>query len=242
MQLSPRPTSGFRWGLLAVLASFLLPSSVLAQASDAARADGLQRFESERLLLLDHRGKAIGPAELGFAEDDFGIFNSERFHVVHAGELRYRLSFEDFMRLTQDNELQDRWDEAQLVVRRQQAGSIGLLIVGGALAAGGLIMGSLAYANGQDALVFALPLFFGTSTGFFIGGGALAGSAKFKSKELASPNLEVLADRNEAWSASGNYNDALWRALSLDEKPATSLDEEASEQPSTEEAEEEGAP
>jgi hypothetical protein len=196
-----------------------MPLTALAQAEAPSKAEAFQRFEAERLLLLDHRGKAIGPAAADFPQDDLGIFNEQRFHVVHAGDLRYRLSFEEFMQLTQYGAFEQRWDTAQRKVKRHRGASIGLLVAGGVLAAGGLLMGSLAFANGEGDLIYGLPLLFSASTGFFVGGGAYAASAKRKGADLASQNLEVLSDRDEAWVASGAYNDALWRALSLGDSP-----------------------
>jgi len=217
----PRASSRKPAGALALLAALLLPLSAVAQeAPTSSRAEGYQHFETERLLLLDHRGKAIGPAEQDYPSDDFGLFNEQRFHVVHAGDLRYRLSFEEFMRLTQNSSLERRWDSAQAKAKRHRRTSVGLLIAGGVLAAGSLVMGSMAFANNSDA-VYGLPLICGAGMGFLVGAGAVATSAKRQEAALASQNLEVLADRDEAWVATKAYNDALWQALLLgDEAPA----------------------
>jgi hypothetical protein len=58
-------------------------------------------------------------------------------------------------------------------------------------------------------------LVLGGATGCFVGGGALAVTAKTRREDLASQNLEFLSNRDEAWTASGMYNEALWQALSL---------------------------
>ncbi len=211
-----RPTGLRKHGGLALLTALLLPITAAAEPSTSApSSEKLQRFEEERLLLLDHRGAAIGPESADFPAEDFGLLNEQRFHVVHAGDLRYRLSFEEFMRSADDHRFQQRWDDAQSKIRRQRRASVGMMVAGGVLSAGGLVLASLAYANGEGDIMFALPLIFGSGAGFFVGGGAFATSAKRKAADLASQNLEVLADRDEAWEASASYNDALWSALSL---------------------------
>lgn len=218
-----RPKPGLcAYGSLALLTALLLPVTAPAETNAAdSTAENFQRFEAERLLLLDHRGETIGPETADFPADDFGLLNEQRFHVVHAGDLRYRLSFEEFMRLTDHHTFQQRWDHAQSKVQRQRRASVGMMVAGGVLSAGGLVLASLAYANGEDDIVFALPLIFGSGAGFFVGGGAFATAAKRTSENLASQNLEVLADRDEAWEASASYNDALWSALSLDSSEPT---------------------
>ena len=209
---SLRRAGGTLFLLLAVL---LPPSLASAGADESERTEKLRRFEHERIVLLDHRGKPVGPEKNGFSKHDFGMFNAERFHAVHAGDLRYRLTFEEFMRLTQNQVFETRWTAAQNKVQRQSKTSTGLLVAGSILATGGLVLGSLAYGSGQNDLTLTLPLVFGGATGFFVGGGALAATAKTRREELASQNLEFLSNRDEAWTASELYNEALWQALSL---------------------------
>ena len=217
MQPRQRQLGVLTHGGLALLTALLLPITATAEpSSDASHSERLQQFEEERLVLLDHRGEAIGPQSDDFPAADFGLLNEQRFHVVHAGDLRYRLSFEEFMRLTDNRAFQQRWEDAQSKVRRHRRSSVGMMVAGGVLSAGGLVLASLAYANGEDDIVFALPLIFGSGAGFFVGGGAFATSAKRKAASLASQNLEVLTDRDEAWEASASYNDSLWNALSLE--------------------------
>jgi hypothetical protein len=222
---------GWRWGtLLLLLAVLLPPAPASAESADSERTTSLKRFEMERLVLLDHRGHPIGPEKSGFSAHDFGMFNAERFHAVHAGDLRYRLTFEEFMRLTQNQVFEERWAAAHEKVRRQSRTSKGLIVAGSILATGGLIIGSLAYASGEDDLALSLPLVFGGAAGLFIGGGALATSSKIRREELASQNLEFLSNRDEAWTASRAYNEALWQALSLEEE-ASPPPSSSSEQP-----------
>jgi hypothetical protein len=195
----------------------LLPITAFGQAaSPSSEAAAFQRFETERLLLLDHRGTAIGPTASDFPSEDFELFNEQRFHVVRAGDLRYRLSFEEFMQLAKNDTFEERWNAAQRKVKNHRDASIGMFVLGGALAAGGLALASVAFANGEDGITFALPPLLGAGAGFLVAGGAFATSAKRKARAIASQNLEVLSDRDEAWAASAAYNDALWRSLSLD--------------------------
>jgi len=204
-------------GGLALLAAVLLPITAFGQAaSPSSEAAGFQRFETERLLLLDHRGTAIGPEASDFPAEDFGLFNEQRFHVVHAGDLKYRLSFEEFMQLAQNNTFEERWNTAQRRIKRHRNASIGMFVLGGALAAGSLALASVAFANGEDGIIYTMPPLLGAGAGFLVAGGAFATSARRKARAIASQNLEVLSDRDEAWAASAAYNDALWRSLSLD--------------------------
>jgi hypothetical protein len=203
-------------GTLFLLLAVLLPPSLASAGTDESeRTEKLRRFEHERIVLLDHRGTPVGPEKNGFSKHDFGMFNAERFHAVHAGDIRYRLTFEEFMRLTQNQVFEKRWATAQSKVQRQSKTSTGLIVAGSILATSGLVLGSLAYASGQNDLTLTLPLVLGGATGCFVGGGALAVTAKTRREDLASQNLEFLSNRDEAWTASGMYNEALWQALSL---------------------------
>jgi hypothetical protein len=210
----------------------LLPITAFGQAASPSSEAAFQRFETERLLLLDHRGTAIGPEASDFPSEDFGLFNEQRFHVVHAGDLKYRLSFEEFMQLAQNNTFEERWDTAQRRIKRHRNASIGMFVLGGALAAGSLALASVAFANGGEGIIFTMPPLLGAGAGFLVAGGAFATSAKRKARAIASQNLEVLSDRDEAWAASAAYNDALWRSLSLvDGETPAETNESSDEEP-----------
>ena len=194
-----------------------------AQAQDAGDSgpDRMERFEAERLLLLDHRGRAIGPAESGFSSKDLGRFNELRFHAVRAGELRYRLTFEEFVDLTQSRTLEARLDRLMLQIKRRRGAGDALIVVGATLATAGLLTGSIAYATGIDPDIhFPLAIFFSGSAGFLVGGISTRINADRRLKLVKSHDLESLSNRDEAWRAAQDYNDALWDALELDEPPA----------------------
>lgn len=209
-------------GLL--LGLLLLPAAVQAQDFDTDNKSGgsLALFEQQRLLLLDHRGKAIGPTELGYPSRDFGVLNTQRYHAVRAGELRYRLSFVDFLELTQHSELQSRWEAAHLRFDGQRRGGLALIVVGASLALAGIVAGSIVYATNDQSFRFGLPLLFSSSAGFLAGGISVRLGAERRKRELDDHNLDDLMNRDEAWEAVGAYNDALWRSMSLgSEAPAS---------------------
>ncbi|MEE2830604.1 MAG: hypothetical protein VX498_15560 [Myxococcota bacterium] len=204
-----------------LLAVGLLFDPAATEAQETGESNtAMLSFEAKRLLLLDSRGQAIGPATLGFEPEDFTLFKEQRFHAVRAGEVRYRLDAEEFLELTRDPALQKRWEQAQARLERRKRGSVALIAIGAGLAATGLVAGSAAFAMNDRSVAPALPFVFSGSAAFLVSGTAVNTVTRQRQRQLNDHDLEDLMDRDEAWRASGNYNDALWRSLKLGEKDA----------------------
>ena len=191
----------------------LRPADRVAEAQNSAEYD---QYAQERLQLVDYRGYWLGPRKLGYDAHQFKEDDSERFHVVVAGEPDYRLTFPEFLDLTGDEALRKRYDRTIALATAQSRVGVVLLAIGGALvvsSTASMVVGATGSDDGTSLLV-AVPLLLAGAP-HIAAGGALFETAVGDKRRLAGFDLESLYDRTDAFSGVQKYNSHLRTRYSL---------------------------
>jgi|GEM_PF-6689060 len=170
------------------------------------RAPGWASYADGRLLLVDRRGRPLGPKRLGFSARAFGRDNRRAFHAVHGGAPDLTLSFEEFLAQVGDDRLEARFRELKEEVEGKVVyGTVGT-ILGGSLLAASPLWATASVGSGNSDLFAAVPISIGTGVPFLISGIFSLASGDKWTRRLKSDQLWVLFTRQEAWEALQEHN------------------------------------
>jgi|GEM_PF-2802307 len=173
---------------------------------------GWNAYAKTRIVLVDKRGRAVGPAYLGFSSRDFGRDDDEDYYALKAGR---HLTIPEFVELAGDEKLMDRYDR-QLEKARVKAdfgwgfvalsGSLG--VFGWPLAIGGISTGTLEASYVGPGLI-------GWSVATLVIAGFLHKSGYGRLRELRGTQFEEFVDRRDAWPHVQSHNSAARRESGL---------------------------
>jgi hypothetical protein len=178
-------------------------------------------YQRRRLQLVDKRGRAIGPWELGFPERDFDEANDQRFYAVVAGDPRKRLSFGEFLELADHDGLRELWEEQLRLARAKTTTGAIVAGVSAALLIPAIAIPAATLETGwEDQAVYPMTaLCWGFSIGGQIAGIWTLGSGLRWQGRLHGSRLDYVWDRDEAWEGVAPYNAELRGELGLPDEP-----------------------
>ncbi len=188
-----------------------VPTPPVARAADPVLEARLRpefaQYEAERLQLVDGGGRWLGPRKLGYPDRQFDEADEQPFHAVVAGEPGYRLTIPEFLDLSGDAALRERYDRTiALAAARSRIGAV-MLVVGASLtaAAAGSAVVSATGVDSGEGLTAAAPLAL-LGLPHLAGGATLLVTTDADERRLAGFDLAAVFSRRRAFGGVQRYN------------------------------------
>ena len=164
---------------------------------------------------MDKRGFWIGPRQLGYRAYHFTAGDDERFSAIIVGEPEKRLRTRDFVALTEDPYLIDRYEKKWTRADTKEKVGVAMLGVGSGFVATALAFIVAGTIQQDGNLPASAPPFMAAGIPHLSVGMSLAMSGLRGKAKINRRRLEVVFDRSEAWEGVQRYNSRLREAHGL---------------------------
>jgi len=173
---------------------------------------GWNAYERTRIVLVDKRGRMIGPAYLGFSSRDFGRDDDEDYYALRGGR---HLSLPEFVEISGSDDLADKFDHQLEKARIKTDFGWGFLALSGSLGVFGWPLAIGGASTGDLEASFIGPGLIGWSVGTLVIAGILHKSGYGRLKELRGTQFEEFVDRRDLWPHVQEHNGVARRAAGL---------------------------